>query len=433
MDAISKVLRRFSPALTQLFLVASTTVISVGYPVIFGLHAYGVFASAVALTFIIHRTADLMIESTIASHRLGDFVRSSLTIFLVITLGNLAIETFAPPSPFKIDYFVLFSLLYSTVVLNFIFKTGDTFRQALFAGGFLFTTLMTTVIGYLGKFEQLSMLIGTINIVGASIGVLIFAPHVRREFIEWRAHADLRQASGVKRQSADAVFRLFYASFNLLLSFGVILIAEHRLTTEEIGATRLFSSIALIGLSLTPINPKMYYEMTRHTASPKELLAVLRPHLLALGIALSGWMVGVVLIAAKLLPIDLHGIELALATYPAVLFLSTFDKVVLNQRGLRTASLFVIAFAGAGSIALGWAADFRQVGTTLVCLVLLYPVISAAVLMPAFLVIAIPLTLIGCCAALMLTLGLSFYTIAGSAAVSAVLASAYLIYRKAAA
>lgn len=433
MDKVSKVLGRFYPALTQLFLVASTTVISVGYPIVFGLHAYGVFASAVALTFIIHRTADLTIESTIASHRLPDFARTSFTIFVIVTLVNVAIGYVAPPSPFRIDYFVLFSLLYSTVILNFIFKTGDTVRQTVFAAAFLSITLVVTAFGYFGHIERLSMLIGTINMLGASIGALIFAPHIQREFSNRAPQANPRTPFGTTRWSADMIFRLCYASFNLLLSFGVILIAEHHLTTEEVGATRLFSSIALIGLSLTPINPKMYFEMTRHTASPADLLSVLRPYLPSLGIALVIWMIGVILVATRLLPIDLHGIELALATYPAVLFFSTFDKVVLNQRGLALASSFVVTFAVMGAAALALAQDFRQVGITLAALMLLYPVISAAVLMPPFLAIALPLSLIGGCAALVLTLGMPFSAIAGTVAVSAVFAGAYLTYRKAAA
>jgi hypothetical protein len=144
---LARILPSLLPSLTQASLIASALIVSYGYPFLFGLAAYGYFATTTVLTFITQRIVDLIAESTIAERDPFILIKSSVTVSVSALLILAGLRFLFPvylQAAFDLPLFI--SLVVSTIVLNLMFQIGSRVSQFLYASTFATVHLAMTLI-----------------------------------------------------------------------------------------------------------------------------------------------------------------------------------------------------------------------------------------------------------------------------------------------
>lgn len=370
------------PTLTQVSLVGSALIVSYGYPLLFGLAVYGQFATATVLTFITQRIVDLIAESTIAERDPFALVKSSLIVSacaLALLAGARLLFPAALPTVFDLRLFL--SLAASTIILNLIFQIGSRIAQFLYAAAFGTLHLVITIIWFAMGLNDLPLALTITNILGFCVGSTLLFLELKRA---------VAPPAPVPR-TANAVmlgqlpYRILFASLQIVTAFGAILIASRHLPAEQIGALRLLTTFALMGYSLTPVNPKMLYVISRTVNGPSDLIRVMQPFAPTFAVLLLCWLIAITTIGWIDLADNDHLYLYALAVYPIVLFNSVFEKVLLNRRGIRMAGLVVGLFAALVAVTLLLGDELKYYATVLIVCLAAYPLVLALLLSPKFL------------------------------------------------
>lgn len=390
---MARTLTALLPTLTQGALVGSALIVSYGYPLLFGLTVYGQFATATVLTFITQRIVDLIAESTIADRDPFALVKSSL-IVSACALALLAAARFLFPAalPTVFDLRLFLSLAASTVILNLMFQIGGRVTQFLYAAAFGTLNLVITLIWFALGRHDLPLALTIINIMGFALGAgLLFLEHRR----------DGSPVAPVER-TANAVmlsrlpYRVLFAAFQIIVAFGAVLIASWHLPAEQVGALRLLTTFALMGYSLSPVNPKMLYAISRTIEGPADLARVMRPLTPIFAGLLLCWFIAIVAIGWTGMADSNHLYLYALTVYPIVLFSAVFERVLISRHGIRTVGIIVGLFAAftAGALLIGH--DMNYYVVVLIICVVTYPLVLAIFVSPRFLpMISITILLAG--------------------------------------
>jgi len=379
---MTRSLNALLPTLTQASLVGSALIVSYGYPLLFGLSVYGHFAAATVLTFITQRIVDLIAESTIAERDPFTLVKSSLIVSACALALLTGVRFFFPAAlPTVFDLGLFLSLAASTVVLNLMFQIGGRVTQFLYAIAFGALNLVTTLTWFALDRHDLPLALTITNLAGFAIGIgLLLLDHRRRA----------PPTSPVTR-TANAVmlerlpYRVMFAAFQIIATFGAVWIASRHLPADQIGALRLLTTFALMGYSLSPVNPKMLYAISHTVECPGDLVRVMKPFAPIFAALLLSWLVGTVAIGWTGMADGNHLYLYALAVYPVVLFSAVFERVLINRRGVRTVGTLVGLFAAltAGALLIG--RDLEYYAVVLIVCVAAYPLVLAMFLSPRFL------------------------------------------------
>lgn len=369
------------PTLTQISLVGSALIVSYGYPLLFGLSIYGHFATATVLTFITQRIVDLIAESTIAERDPFALVISSLIVSggaLALLAGIRFVLPTALPALFDLPLFL--SLAASTVILNLMFQIGGRVTQFLYAAAFGALNLLVTLTWFALGRQDLPLALTLTNVMGFAIGTgLLVLDHRRRA----------PPTAPVERTTKAVMlgrlpYRVMFAAFQIVAAFGAILIASRHLPAEQVGALRLLTTFALMGYSLSPVNPKMLYAISRTVETPADLVRVMQPFAPIFAALLVCWLIAIVAIGWTGMA-DAHLYLYALAVYPIVLFSAVFERVLISRRGIRTVGTVVGLFAASTAGALLIGRDLEYYAIVLIVCVAAYPLVLATVLAPRFL------------------------------------------------
>lgn len=384
---------RLLPIMTQLSLIGSAMIVSYGYPFLFGLGAYGSFAAASALTFIVQRIVDLIAETTLSERDPLKLLKSS-AIVAAIVLGLLlttrALVPAAMAVPFDLRLFG--SVFLSTVVLNLTFQVGTPMTQFLYAVMFGGYNLVVTLAWYLLGRADLPMALILVNLLGAATGLALLSMTRRRE----RAVAEQFPQSSNAAVLRQLPFRVMFAAFQIVVTYGVVILASLRLPAEEIGTLRLLTTFAVLGYTLSPVNSKALYAISREVKVPADLARALRPYFPAFLVLGAGWLLAAIVIGWTGAAAQGHLYLDALAVYPIVLFTSVFEKVLLNQKGLVPLGEAIGCCAVATATVLFFCRGIDAYALTLTCAIAAYPYVLATVFAPRFL---LPAALAGALAA----------------------------------
>lgn len=395
---------RLVSIVTQLSLVASGLLVTFGYPLVFGFDAYGAFASACALTFVVHRIVDLTLESMIANRSIYDIIIVSVSIFFFILALTILTSYFVTLDESMINYELFFSLVYSTTVLNIIFKIGNIYKQAFFATMFLLITSIIFAFAYFENHSDIALLIATTNFTGATVGLLVAFPHIADDYRSAEKRNFGAMCESLTANISELPHRIGFASFNIFLGFGVVLAVGSQYESTQVGALRMFTALILLGFSLTPLNPKSYYLLADGVEKPLDLIHKLRSQIPSLILAVAGWAVMVCSVKLPIWPTTLQAAKLALATYPAILLVSALDKILLTTVGLKRAGIFIFVYMNLCLFGVLAGNDFEQVKQIIVSFVIAYPVVLTAVFCRPFLPIALTSSVVASCAAAVLSL-----------------------------
>lgn len=379
--ALVRILPSLLPILTQASLIASALIVSYGYPFLFGLATYGHFATTTVLTFITQRIVDLIAESTIAERDPFILIKSSLTVS-VSALLILAIVRFLFPialqTTFDLPLFI--SLVVSTIVLNLMFQIGSRVAQFLYAATFATVHLAMTVIWFALGRSDLPLALTITNILGFCIGAGLLVFEHRRAIPS--GYPAQRMTNAV--MLGQLPYRVLFAAFQLIATFGAVMIASRHLPPEQIGALRLLTTFALMGYALSPVNPKMLYAISRTVEDPAGLIRVMRPFAPVFAVLLICWFIAITTIGWTGMAKNGHLYLYALAVYPVVLFGAVFEKVLVNRRGIRSVGPVVGLFAAATAAVLLLGRDVNYYAVVLIVSVALYPLVLTLFLSPKF-------------------------------------------------
>jgi hypothetical protein len=414
---------RLLPIMTQLALIGSAVIVSYGYPFLFGLSAYGSFAAASALTFIVQRIVDLIAETTISEREPLKLVKSS-AIVAAIALGLLLTTRALIPAvmavPFNLLLFV--SVFLSTVTLNLTFQVGTPVIQFLYAVSFGGFNLGVTLAWYmLGRVDLLMALV-VVNLLGFATGVTLLSMTRRRECAPVQQTAQSTNAA-VLRQLP---FRVMYAAFQIVATYGAVMLASLHLPAEEIGTLRLLTTFAVLGYTLSPVNSKALYAISREVTVPADLAHALRPYRPMFFVLGAGWLSAAIMIGWTGAAAQGHLYLYALAIYPIVLFSSVFEKVLLNHKGLIPLGAAVGCCAAATATALFFCQRIEAYALTLTCAIAAYPYVLAISFARGFL---LPAALVGLLAGSGLLL-ISAHWLSAALALGVGIVAALLVGRK---
>lgn len=383
---MTKRLNSLLPTLTQASLVGSALIVSYGYPLLFGLTVYGHFAAATVLTFITQRIVDLIAESTIAERDPFALVKSSLIVSACALALLAGVRFFFPavlPTVFDLGLFL--SLAASTVVLNLMFQIGGRVTQFLYAMAFGTLNLATTLIWFALGRHDLPLALTITNFSGFAVGIVLLLVDHRRRAPPVTPVARTANAVMLGRLP----YRVLFAAFQIIATFGAILIASRHLPADQIGALRLLTTFALMGYSLSPVNPKMLYSISHAVESPGDLVCVMKPFAPVFAALLLFWLVAIVAIGWAGMADGDHLYLYGLAIYPVVLFSAVFERVLISRRGIRTVGMLVGLFAALTAGALSIGRDLGYHAAVLIVCVAAYPLVLAMFLSPRFLPIVL--------------------------------------------
>lgn len=348
MWALAKHLRM--PA-AQGLLVLSAVWFNYGYPLVFGLATFGAFFGGAALTYVVHRTADLILESLIAEN-----ARAHLMLYagiLLIFAGLASVILDRSGATVRIDFLLICSLILSTTVVNLLFHSGNA--NAIFAYSLFFATAnlgLTAIWKWQGATDIRSLIIA-INLVSFAFAIVTVTMMRSMERFSLR---DLREAIGIlvdrwQVLGLDTVKRLGFASFSIFIAYGAIVVLSDRLDDKEIGALRVFMSVVFVGQYLTPVAPKLFYSLFREVSRSSEILTLLRPFRGAFFLALAVWLVALE-VGSAFTPAKWSMVPIALAAYPVILVVSVLDKALLQLSGLRNAAIYIGALTLVAAVVL---------------------------------------------------------------------------------
>lgn len=382
LTGIAKFIPALLPSLTQASLIGSALIVSYGYPLLFGLTAYGHFATATVLTFITQRIVDLIAESTIAERDPSNLVKSSLIVsacaLLILAAGRYFFPTVLQ-AVFDLKLFL--SLVISTVVLNLMFQIGSRVAQFFYAAAFALLHLVITLTWFALGRSDLPLALTITNILGFCIGASLLLSERKRA----APHAAPAQRTTYAVMLRQLPYRALFAAFQIVATFGAVIIATRHLPAEQIGALRLLTTFALMGYSLSPVNPKMLYSISRTVENPAGLIGAMRPFAPMFTALLLCWLIAITAIGWIGMARNDHLYLYALALYPVVMFSAVFEKVLLNRRGIRTIGPVVGLFAAAtaGTLLLGQ--NLQYYAIALIICIAAYPLVLASFLSPQFL------------------------------------------------
>lgn len=425
-------LKNRAALITQMCLVGSAIFVGFGFPLVFGLSAYGLFAASTALTFIIQKATDLTIESVLIENSLKKLLFSTLISFsLILSLAAILIHIY-PDSRFDIDYALLATMVSSTLIINLIFMKGTAVSQMAYAVFFILTTILFTAIFRLSFFDNISLLLILINISGTVFGIVIvffIYRHASRQTVPNLRVLETTAAKLSKPRELVGEFinRFLFASLTLLVSFGSVLIASNKLSDPELGALRLFASIVLIGYWITPINPKAFYAIASSIDTPQSMTKLFDEQWVPFTVLLIVWFFSIIIIRLLFSDINTMSFIGAICIYPCVLFVSVFDKSLLSARGLSGTAPLIGLYAFVVFIGLLNAETLYQYEIVLGVAMICYPLVMVLLLARSFLShVALPVTLAICAAGVLFGPG----TIGPLIASTVFLAIIFLLARK---
>lgn len=380
MLAVTRNLAYLLPTITQLSLIGSAMIVSYGYPLLFGLSAYGTFAAATSLTFIVQRLVDLIAESTLAERDPFKLVKSSVILAASAMLLLLVTRSIIPSvAAVPFDLLLFASVFLSTVILNLCFQIGTPTIQSLYAISFGACNLLTTLAWYLLGRTDLALALTITNLFGLAVGILLLTVGNCLDKTHWT------RARSNRTMLRQLPFRVMFATFQIIITFGAVLIGSFYLPPEQVGALRLLTSFAVLGYSLSPMNPKAFYAISRGVERPADLGPILRPYVpvfLALGVA---WVIAAFVIGRTGAAGHGHIYLYALAIYPIVLFSSIFEKVLLNRKGVTALGSAAFLWAIVTATALLLCQQIENYAFVLILAVAGYPFVLAFAFARSFL------------------------------------------------
>lgn len=414
MSGATRNLAYLLPTITQLSLIGSAMIVSYGYPLLFGLSAYGTFAAATSLTFIVQRLVDLIAELTLAERDPFKLVKSSLILAagaMLLLLVTRAIIPSVAAVPF--DLLLFASVFLSTVILNLCFQIGTPTTQSLYAISFGACNFLTTLAWYLLGRTDLALALTITNLFGLAVGILLLTVGNCHDKAHWT------RGRSNRTMLRQLPFRVMFATFQIIITFGAVLIGSFYLPPQQVGGLRLLTSFAVLGYSLSPMNPKALYAISRAVERPADLGPILRPYVpvfLALG---AGWAIAAFVIGRAGTTGHGHIYLYALAIYPIVLFSSILEKVLLNRKGITALGSAAFLWAVVTATALLLCRQIENYAFVLILAVAGYPFVLAFAFARSFLLPTVFVSVLA---------GLGYFLISGNLLGVVIMAAAAAIF-----
>ncbi|WP_305097525.1 hypothetical protein [Croceibacterium aestuarii] len=356
-------------------------IVSYGYPLLFGLTVYGTFVGATALTFVVQRIVDLIAESTLAERDPGKLIRSSTVTAACALAALAAVRSFVPGAanvPFDLPLFI--TVFLSTVVLNLCFQIGTPVAQLSYAVAYGAINFSVSAVWFLNGRTDLALALTITNGLGVAMGLGLLAwPKLRSPPVP------LTTVEGTRQMLRQLPSRLMFAGFQIVVTYGAVLAASFQLTDRELGVLRLFTTFAVLGYTLSPINSKALYGISRGISGPRDLMVSISPFapvLAALGFA---WLCADVAVAYWGVAKGSHIYYVAVALYPTILFSSIFEKILIHRRGVEVVGIGVGVWSAAIAGFLLFATYLTDYAYALLGGMSLYPTFLATVFARDFL------------------------------------------------
>lgn len=362
----------------------------VGFPIIFGVEAYGKFAECTAVTFLVHKLVDLVSETNIIHNDVEKLISTALFSALIFSAPLLIAYYFFFLSATYIDLLLLSSLLVSSIVFNIAFQRWSPLKRLGYLIGFALISVAVCFLYWSLNSRDVALVLTTINFTGGFVGVSLIIRGVR--LVEFRAlggRSLVRVLSSFWKMISSVWDRFFFASFSLFTAYGLLILAGPRLEFEDVGRLKLFLTFCTVGLFVTPVNPKELYRLATEINDESELFAFIRSSRALYFALFFAWLCAYVVLFFALRPGD--GLFLVAASvYGSVMFTAVIDKVALSLLGLAFSARFILCFtAMAGLIVAFFGCDLDSFVICAGFLLVLYPICVLCVLRGRFYLAAI--------------------------------------------
>jgi len=362
----------------------------VGFPMIFGIEAYGKFAEYTAVTFLVHKLIDLVTESNIVHNDVEKLISTALVGSLIFSIPLLFAYYFFSLSAAYVDLLLLGSMIVSSIVFNIAFQRWSPLRRLWYLIGFALVSVAVSFLYWEFNSRDVALVLTTINFIGGFFGVLLIIRSIRlAELRVLGGRSLVRVLSSFWKMISSVRDRFFFASFSLFTAYGLLIMAGPHLEFEDVGRLKLFLTFCTVGLFVTPVNPKELYRLAAEINDENQLFAFFRSGRALYFALFSAWLCSYVVLLFLLRSEDSIFL-VAASVYGSVMFSAVIDKVALSLLGLAFSARSILCFTVMACLMVAFFGD--DLADFAICagfLLVLYPICVLCVLRGKFYLAAI--------------------------------------------
>jgi hypothetical protein len=373
-----EMLRRYASYIGQAMWIFIGFFVLTAFPLLFGISAYGKFAATTALTFIAQKIIDLAVESNIADVNYRNTIRSAVYAAIIVLVPLAIIDVSSTSEIYQVEYFLLMSLIFSSIILNLSFQLLSAITRALYLTAFAFLAVLISLIFWLSGSTDISTILTAINFSGSAIGVLFLVRSVRDAPSPALALTG-GPTQGFAAPILDITYRFLFSSFSLFITFGSVLIASTKFNYDDIGIFRISLTIIAAGVFISPINPKEMYRIARSIKNHSDLNIFFQKNKIAYMLLISIWILAT-LYSIFELKYFVGILIYSICLYAVSLYSTVIEKVFLAHFQIGKSSFFVAAYATASMVLLFWQDTMEFFVLTIASCILLYPVYLSIIL-----------------------------------------------------